>query len=509
MSLAEELLADRDFASSNEVEEPGLSDELMRDLEDIEELEEEMMEEVEVSEENLPIPEMSHMKDVKKVAKLMSSKQMKDVLTKIDELRNQERSQTQIMGPVEEDPEYKLIVQANNLTVDIDNEILIVHKFIRDHYAKKFPELESLVLNPLDYTRAVKAIGNETDLTKVDLRSILPSATIMVVTVTGSTSLGQKLSEEEAAIVDDACEMAFGLDLAKRKILEYVESRMTLIAPNLSAIVGSTTAAKILGQAGGLMALCKMPACNVMLIGIQKKTSTGFSTATSPKHTGYLFQSEVIQRTPPDLRFKAQKIVAAKCTLAARMDRMHDSPDGSYGRKLREEIDKKLEKLQEPPPTKTIKPLPVPDEGPKKRRAGKKVRRAKDAYAVTELRKAQNRMAFGVAEDETGSFDRTKGLGLIGKNSGKIRAAVVDQRVKPKAPRRAQLMGGSSGATSGLSSSLAFTPVQGIELINPEESQRKAKELNDRYFTGGAFLRVGKPKQPSPLSQGQQKPTPL
>ena len=32
------------------------------------------------------------------------------------------------MGPVEEDPEYKLIVHANNLTVDIDNEIMVVHK---------------------------------------------------------------------------------------------------------------------------------------------------------------------------------------------------------------------------------------------------------------------------------------------------------------------------------------------------------------------------------------------
>lgn len=54
----------------------------------------------------------------------------------------------------------------------------------------------------------------------------------------------------------------------------------------------------------------------------------------------------------------------------------------------------------------------------------------KDAYAYTELRKAQNRMAFGVPEDETGSFDKTKGLGLIGQGSGKIRAAVADQRVK-------------------------------------------------------------------------------
>lgn len=32
------------------------------------------------------------------------------------------------MGPIEEDPEYKIIVTANNLSVDIDNEILIIHK---------------------------------------------------------------------------------------------------------------------------------------------------------------------------------------------------------------------------------------------------------------------------------------------------------------------------------------------------------------------------------------------
>ncbi|CAJ0752054.1 10638_t:CDS:10 [Entrophospora sp. SA101] len=435
--------------------------------------------------------DMKEIKDVRKVAKLLGSKILKDILARIKQLRHTNRTQAQIIGPVEEDPEYELIVQANNITVDIDNEILVVHKFIRDHYAKKFPELESLVLNPYDYTRAVKAIGNEMDLTKIDLRSILPSATVMVVTVTGSTTNGQQLTEEENTIVSDACDMVLELDSAKREILEYVDSRMTLIAPNLSAIVGSTTAAKILGQAGGLTALCKMPACNVMLIGTQKKLNTGFSNVTAPRHTGYLYQSELIQRTPTDLRTKAQKIVAAKCTLAARMDRMHESSDGSFGSTLREQIDKKLVKLQEPPPTKAVKPLPVPDEGPKKRRAGKKM---KEAYVVTELRKSQNRMAFGVPEDEASSFDKTKGLGLIGPNSGKIRSPVADPRVKAKTPRKQQYMG-SSGATSGLSSSLAFTPVQGIELINPEETQRKIKEANDKYFSGGQFLKVGRDKQ--------------
>jgi hypothetical protein len=43
----------------------------------------------------------------------------------------------------------------------------------------------------------------------------------------------------------------------------YVSSRMNMLAPNLSAIVGTTTAAKLLGVAGGLGGLAKMPSCNV------------------------------------------------------------------------------------------------------------------------------------------------------------------------------------------------------------------------------------------------------
>ena len=49
-----------------------------------------------------------------------------------------------------------------------------------------FPELDSLILNPLDYARVVLKLGNEIELTEVDLTGILPSATIMVVTVTAS-----------------------------------------------------------------------------------------------------------------------------------------------------------------------------------------------------------------------------------------------------------------------------------------------------------------------------------
>lgn len=60
-----------------------------------------------------------------------------------------------VARPVEADPEYQLIVEANNITVEIDNEINVIHKFTRDHYSKRFPELESLVPTPLEYIRTV------------------------------------------------------------------------------------------------------------------------------------------------------------------------------------------------------------------------------------------------------------------------------------------------------------------------------------------------------------------
>ncbi len=89
-------------------------------------------------------------------------------------------------------------------------------------------------------------------------------------------------------IVESASDMAMELAETKRKIFDYVESRMAFIAPNLSAIIGANIAAKLLGAAGGLTNLSKMPANNISLLGQQKKVAQGFSTATQLPHTGRL-----------------------------------------------------------------------------------------------------------------------------------------------------------------------------------------------------------------------------
>lgn len=45
---------------------------------------------------------------------------------------------------------------------------------------------------------------------------------------------------------------------------------------------------------------------------------------------------------------------------------------GSYGDELREKIEKHIDRLAAPPPSKVTKALPIPNDGPKKRRGGKR-----------------------------------------------------------------------------------------------------------------------------------------
>lgn len=57
----------------------------------------------------------------------------------------------------------------------------------------------------------------------------------------------QLLTVKELQDIEEACDMASELNSFKTRIYEYVESRMTFIAPNMSAILGASTAAKIMG----------------------------------------------------------------------------------------------------------------------------------------------------------------------------------------------------------------------------------------------------------------------
>jgi len=476
-----------------------------------------------------------------------SSPDLSPALQKIAHYQNippQQRTTT--IGSVEDNPEYALLTQSNSLSTQIDSEIVLVHKFIRDHYSARFPELETLVTNPLDYAKSVAIIKNgpleniKTIASSADnivgapLRSILDGPTLMVVSVEATTTKGQDLTESELEATLRACEMVLQLDKAKIILTGYVQSRMNVFAPNLTTLIGSLTAAQLLNFAGGLKGLAKVPDRNVPAMGSRKQKQSGLATNVGIRQQGYLYHSPLIQSIPTDLKVQAMRIVSAKLVLAARVDSVHQAPDGSTGEQLRDDCLRRLDKLTEPPPNRGPRALPAPDDKPARKRGGRRARKAKEANAMTELRKQQNRMAFGKEERETGygTGDGTVGLGMIGQqNDGRIRATQIDRRTMAKLSKKnpgwgaagtatslnsgmntslkafGSTMGGNAtslrnsglrtsgvGANAGTASSIAFTPVQGLELVDPKvqaELKRKRERENAGYFSSGTFTQIG------------------
>ncbi|KAJ5151973.1 pre-mRNA splicing factor [Penicillium capsulatum] len=443
----------------------------------------------------------------------------------------------------QEPPEPSNEFDRSIITAD---ELTRLHKVLRDHYSIRFPELETLVTSPIKYAKTVailqngplddiKALSSSSDnMAGESLKTVLDGPSLMVVAVEGTTTRGREMNDTELKSALDTCDRILKLDRERTALTASIESRVNQIAPNLAALIGSQTAAQFLNQTGGLRELAKIPACNLGAQGSRRQDGLGFATNHGVRAKGFLYDSPLIQEVPNDLQKQAIRIVSAKMVLAARADVSNYSKDGSLGEDLLQQCLKRLEKLTEPAPNSGAKALPAPDDKPSRKRGGRRARKAKEAVAMTELRKAQNRVAFGKEESEVGygTGEGTVGLGMLGQQSdGRIRSTQIDQRTRAKLSKnnkgwgaatpvsgtasslrtfgpgvggtasvlqskglRSSGVGSSLSGSAGTASTIAFTPVQGLELVDPKvqaELNRKRKAEEDRWFNSGTFTQVG------------------
>lgn len=73
------------------------------------------------------------MSSIRSLCKLHDSERLQRILKQIDEYTSKPRTSNEIIGNVESDPEYQLIVEVNTIAVEIDNEICKLTKLIRCH----------------------------------------------------------------------------------------------------------------------------------------------------------------------------------------------------------------------------------------------------------------------------------------------------------------------------------------------------------------------------------------
>lgn len=378
------------------------------------------------------------------------------------------------------------IDSAIKYVAEIDDNITNqLYKNVRTIYSKRFPELK--VANPMQYILTAQLLGNQPERVKEEeiknqLFDVLDSKMHLLVTMTASTTQGTKLEPEEIYNVMQACSVAQDLTDLRTKLLSFVEKNMATIAPNLSVIVGAPVAAKLMGLTGGIVNLSHMPSCNVSILG-SHRVSNIESNINAPPRVGLIYECDLIQKIPfdhiKDVRKRAVKWIANKCVLAARCDASQSDPDGKAGRIFRNWIENHINKELEPPPKKAARPLPAPIEKSGKKRGGKRVRRMKERYATTELRKAANRINFGEVGDDAYQND----LGFDRSQLNAIQKLQVDERTRIR-PQRDR-------------GKLKLTATQqGLEIYNPEARESYTAGTSgesSNYFSNTAgFLNVKK-----------------
>jgi U4/U6 small nuclear ribonucleoprotein PRP31 len=266
-----------------------------------------------------------------------------------------------------EEENHHLVVQSNKHLASLVEEMGRAHGELAKLYKPKFPELEELLPNYMQYKNAVRIIGNEMDLTKVndELNEILTSNQIITISVAGSTTSGRPLSQEELEKIDAAATYMDKLLEVQKELISFVENSMESLCPSICALIGPSTAARLLGLAGGLQELTKIPSCNLQVMGQTKQNSesrAGLSGISLKQHVGLLVEADLIQSLPRQYQKKALKVVAAKLALAARFDFVNVDTgrqrSASTGLKLREELLEKFEKWQEPDKAPVLKALP-------------------------------------------------------------------------------------------------------------------------------------------------------
>lgn len=350
---------------------------------------------------------------------------------------------------------------ANKYVAEIDDKITNqIFKNVRTIYSKRLPELK--VANPMQYILTAQLLGNEPErITEEEVKNrlfqVLDSKMHLLVTMTAATTQGVKLESEEIDNVMQACSVAEDLTNLRAKLLFFVEKNMTTIAPNLSVVLGAPIAAKLMGLTGGLSNLAQMPSCNVSILG-SHRVSNIESNINAPPRVGLIYECDLIQKIPfdhrKDVRKRAIKWVANKCVLAARCDASQSDPDGNAGKLFRNWIESHINKELEPPPKKAARPLPAPIEKSGKKRGGKRVRRMKERYSTTELRKAVNRVNFGDVGDD--AYQNDLGFGRSQLNA--IQKLQINEKTKIRLPKE-------KGKPK-------LNPLeQGLEIYNP-----KAKE---------------------------------
>ncbi len=224
----------------------------------------------------------------------------------------------------------KLIMQTISAINDLDKILNTMSERLREWYGLHYPELK--IAEHERFAESVAKFGRRENFEKF------------------TSSMGMQLRDEDVENLKMYAENLSHLYKERTELEKYIEKICKEEMPNTSAVVGELLAARLLVLAGGLEKMAKMPSSTLQLLGAEKSLFRALKEKrrqhgrdvkeTRVPRFGILFTHPDISGAPNEQRGKIARLLAAKVSIASRMD-FYSKED--HSKELIEDYKHKLE----------------------------------------------------------------------------------------------------------------------------------------------------------------------
>jgi nucleolar protein 56 len=224
-----------------------------------------------------------------------------------------------------------LVMRIISVIDEMDKQLNTMSELLREWYGLHFPEMSRAVGSNEMFAGIVANHGNRDMIDDKKLKEL------------ADKSSGMSLSNDDVKELQEFSKTMVGFFEEKKRLTKYLEGLAKETVPNLSAVAGSLMAARLLTLAGGLDKISRLPSSTLQLLGAEKALFRHLrGEGKAPKY-GILFGHVHVQKAHKEMKGKVARAIAAKLTLAARMDRYSDKDKGE---EMRKELEAQISKLE-------------------------------------------------------------------------------------------------------------------------------------------------------------------
>ncbi|XP_038974674.1 nucleolar protein 56-like [Phoenix dactylifera] len=240
-----------------------------------------------------------------------------------------------------------MVIQAIFLLDTLDKDVNTFSMRVREWYSWHFPELVKIINDNYLYAKIAKFVENKSELCD----NHIPALADIVgdedkakeIVEAAKASMGQDLSPIDLINVQQFAQRVMDLSEYRKKLYEYLVTKMNDIAPNLTSLIGEVVGARLISHAGSLSNLAKCPSSTLQILGAEKALFRALKTRGNTPKYGLIFHSSFIGRASARNKGRLARYLANKCSIACRIDCFSEMNTSIFGEKLRGQVEERLD----------------------------------------------------------------------------------------------------------------------------------------------------------------------